>query len=218
LGELGISSNKNIFKTWGKNDLVYYYNSELKFNNFPEKIGSIYKLLTTIYINPSIKKYNFDERNGYCYTLRKLHIHKNINYIHPSDSFEITRNHTQDDYIEIFNKYKYFICYDPLTFLIIIASLCGCIPIVYPIKDISKKEWIQTTGLNEYFKQKNNYSFYGIAYGDSPEELEFAKNTINLVEEQWNDIKKYEQKFVDNFINDMNNFDNCINTVENNYY
>lgn len=218
LGELGISSDVNIHKTWGKNDLVYYYNSELKFNNFPERIGTIYKLLTTIYINSSIKNYNSNERNGYCYTMRKSHMHKNLINIHPENSFEITRDHTQDDYIEIFNNNKYFISYDPLTFLIIIAPLCGCISIVYPLEGVSKKEWLQMGALSEYFKEKNSYLLYGVAYGNSPEELEFAGSTIHLVNEQWNDIKNYENMLFEKFINDINNFSNMQNTVLNNYF
>ena len=54
LSELGKNVPYEHVNTWGKNELVYYYNSELKFNNFPERIGTIYKLLTTIYVNSSI--------------------------------------------------------------------------------------------------------------------------------------------------------------------
>jgi hypothetical protein len=217
LSELGQNVPYDRVNTWGKNELVYYFNSELKFNTSPEKIGSIYKLLTVIYVNPNIKNYNMNERQGYCHTFRKQHIHKNINYIHPNDSFEINVNHTQDDYIEIFNKYKYFISYDPFTFLSIIASLCGCISIIYPIEDVSKKEWLQKTALYEYLKYKNE-ELYGIAYGNSPEELDFAQKTIHLVKKQWDDIKYYEYKLLINFVKDINNFDNMKNTVENNYY
>jgi hypothetical protein len=218
LGEVGISSDINVFNTWGKNDLVYYFNSELKFNNSPDKIGSVYKLLTTIYINPQIINNNNSDRNGYCHTMRKSHMHKNINNIHPADSFEITRDHKQEDYIQIFNKHKYFISYDPLTFLSIIASLCGCISIIYPIENISKKEWLTMGALNEYFKQKNDYNLYGIAYGDSPEEIQYAIDTIHLVKDQWNDVKNYELKLIENFIEDIQHFDECVNTVQNNYF
>jgi hypothetical protein len=218
LGELGISGDKDAYQTWGKNDLVYYFNSELKFNTFPEKVGTIYKLLTTVYLNPSIKNYNSTDRDGYCYTMRKSHIHKNINVIHTLDSFEIIRDHTQDDYIKIFNKYKYFISYDPLTFMCIIAPLCGCISIVYPIEGVSKKEWLQMGGLSEYFKSINNYNLYGVAYGNSPEELKNAEETIHLVNYQWSDFKTYQSNLIKNFINDINNFGNMKNTVQNNYF
>jgi len=218
LSELGINVPYENVHTWGKNELVYYFNSELKFNNSPEKIGNIYKLLTVIYINSKIKKHNNNERHGYCYTFRKSYMHKNIINIHPESSFEITTSHSQDNYIEIFNKYKYFISYDPLTFLCIIAPLCGCISIIYPLEGVSKNEWLQMGALSEYFKEKKSYSLYGIAYGDTREELEFAQKTIHLAKKQWDDIANYQTKLVQNFIDDMQHFDTCVNTIQNNYF
>ena len=37
-------------KTWGSNDLVYYFNSDNKFYNNETLFGTFYKTLTTIYI------------------------------------------------------------------------------------------------------------------------------------------------------------------------
>ena len=218
LSELGKNVPYEFVNSWGKNELVYYFNSELKFNDYPEKMGNIYKLLTIIYINPDINNYNNSERNGYCYTMRKSFMHKNIKSIHPSDSFEVTKDHNQEEYIQIFNKHKYFISYDPLTFLSIIASLCGCISIVYPIEGKSKKDWLSMGALSEYFKYKNDYNIYGIAYGDSPKEIEYATKTIHMVKDQWNDIKKYELKYIQNFIEDIQHIDKCNNTIQNNYF
>jgi hypothetical protein len=149
---------------------------------------------------------------------KAVRFHKHIDYFHPENSFEITVHHTQQEYIDIFNNNKYFISYDPLTFLNIIASLCGCISIVYPLEGVNKKEWLQMGALNEYFKLKGHYNLYGIAYGNSPEELEFAESTIHLVKDQWNDIKNYESMLIKNFINDVNNFNKCENTIQNNYF
>jgi hypothetical protein len=213
LSELGKNVEKDRYLSWEKNDLVYYFNSELKFNN-----KEIHKLLSLIYIYPKIKNYN-RKRDGHCYTVRKSHMHSKINYIHPDNSFEINRNHNQDDYIEIFNKYKYFISYDPLTFLNIIASLCGCISIIYPIDGVSKKEWLKMTALHNYMQDNNVDEIYGIAYGDSEDEINYANSTIHLVKKQWKDIiNYYKNNSVIPFINDINNWDNNINTVENNFY
>jgi hypothetical protein len=173
--------------------------------------------LTLFYIHPNIQNKNLS-RNGYCHSFRKSYYHENITNIHPDDSFEIKRNHTQINYIEYFNKYKYFISYDPLTFLNIIASLCGCISIVYPIEGVTKKEWLQMGAFSEYLKEKGNYNLNGIAYGNSAEELKFAESTIHLVKDQWDDIKNYEHKLIENFINDINNFNKMENTLQNNYF
>lgn len=218
LAEIGVVAPLEITNTWGKNDLVYYFNSEKKITDSPEKIGSIYKLLSTLYLNPYIKQTNFNPRQGICYTIRKGNeIHKNnLRLVHPKNAFEITRQHSQMDYINFFNQYEYFMSYDPLTFLIIMASLCGCIPVIYKVEGLSKQDWIHTTAASEYCKFKGIDNLYGIAYGR--EDMEFAKNTIHLVREQWNDIIEFcRTQTVKPFIDDIQNYEQMINTVENNF-
>ena len=130
LAPIGICSLIDNYKTWNPNDLVYYFNSEDKFIKEPEKVGKEYKLLNILFINPNAINFNLQSRSGTCHTFRKSHYHKNLLLIHPKGSFEITRSHTQKECIKIFNKYRYFISYDPLTFLSVIAALCGCVSIV----------------------------------------------------------------------------------------
>jgi hypothetical protein len=221
LSELGQNVPYNTVDTWGKNELVYYFNSELKHKKNKEKVGNIYKLLTTLYVNPGIKNMNLPDRKGYCHTIRKTHIYKHIiNYIHPSDSFEIVHNYGAmkiEDVIQIFNKYEYFISYDPITFLFYIAALCGCIPIVYPMEGKTKQEWLQMNAFVEYMDHKKINNIYGIAYGIN--DLEWAKNTIHLAREQYDDmIMYYKETHVPSFIQDINNFDIMTNTIENNFY
>jgi hypothetical protein len=219
LAPLGFFFGYDTVKTWGKNDLIYYFNSEPKFCKNPEMIGVIYKLLNSFYINPYAKQTNFEKRTGICYTIRKAHIiHKNgFKMVHPPNSFEITGTHSQLQCISIFNKYKWFMCYDSLTFYIIIAALCGCIPVIYKINGLNKQEWIQTTAASEYCKSKGLNNLYGIAYGR--EDMEYAKNTIHLVKEQWDDILKYNKdNTMVSFLNDMQDYDNMLNTVQKNFY
>jgi len=218
LSVLGQNVPYYFLNTWSKNELVYHFNSEPRFDNEPEKIGTIYKLLTPVYLNPNIKKYNYGIRDGFCYTLRKAQrIHKeNLFMEHPPGSFEITRFHNIDDCIEIFNNYTFFFCYDSNSFLPTIASLCGCIPIIHKIKDITKQEWLKKTGNLEYLKYKGLDNLYGIAYGK--EDIEYAKNTLHLVKDQWTDIINFcEEKTVVPFIEDLKNFENMQNTIKNNY-
>ena len=174
--------------------------------------------MNIIFIHPSINNYNLDRR-GYCFTIRKMtHIHKNINiYQHPYNSFEITRSHSQEDCINFFNKYEYFISYDPLTFLVIIAALCGCIPVVIKVDGMSKDEWIKTTAVTDYLNYTGEKTLYGIAYGY--EDIEYAKQTLHLVKDQWNRIVNFtKDKYVKTFIDDINNWDNNKNTLESNFF
>lgn len=222
LAELSINCSGDIYKSWGKDDLVYYYNKEIKMDKNSEKMGNIYKMLTLIYVNPKISITNFEPRNDWCFTYRKSHIHKNINIIHPDNSFEINRYLDQNKCIEVFNKYKYFVSYDPLTFLYVMSLLCGCITIVYPIEGINKKEWLKTTIFNDYLTDNNIDNIYGFAYG--LEDLPFAEETINKAPDQVKDIiNNINNEYLNTFLNDMKNFQNnkeikFENTVENNYY
>jgi hypothetical protein len=213
LAPLGCCSPNDIYKSWGKNDLVYYYNSETKMKeNCP-----IFKTLHLPYINTHIKQSNFGKRFGICYTVRKAYnTHKKIRFVHPKGSFEITRYHNQADYIKFFNNFEFFLSYDPLTFLSHIAALCGCISIVYKINNLNKSEWLKTTSYNDYLTSKGLNNLYGIAYGY--DDIEYAKSTMHLVEEQLNDIINYsKENKIMSFINDLTNFEIMENTVENNY-
>jgi hypothetical protein len=217
LSELGQNVPYDWVNTWGKNELVYYFNSELKFGKNPEKVGNIYKLLSIIYVNPLATIINNNERSGTCFTYRKTHVHKiGIRNVHPPGSFEINRGHTQSQCIDFFNKYKVFISYDPLTFLSIISALCGCISIIYKIDGLNKKEWLNTSVVAEYL-QYSGEELYGIAYGAN--DIQHAIDTLHLVKQQWNNIQKYTQeKTVLPFIEDMQNIEKMENTIQNNYF
>jgi hypothetical protein len=218
LSELGKNVPCSHLNTWGKNELVYYFNSEKRFETNKELIGKIYKMLTIIYINPLIKNYNNTSRKGYCHTFRKSFYHKNLKYIHPVDSLELNHSHVQEDYINIFNQKEIFICYDPLTFLAIIAAMCGCISVV--IKEDGKEQqldWLKTTAVAEYAKENNIDKLYGIAYG--LEEIKWAKDTIHLAEEQWIKIHNFlKEKTIIPFLEDLKNIEKLENTIQNNYY
>ena len=217
LSKLGQNMPYERVNTWSKNELVYYFNSEEKIANNPDKIGNIYKLLNVLYIHPYATNYNLNPRSGTCYTIRKaINTHgKKCQLIHPPNSFEITRNHKQLECIKIFNNHKYFISYDSITFLSIIAALCGCISIVKKVDGLSKKDWLNTYSAREYFKATNE-PLYGVAYG--ADDLNHAINTMHLVKDQWDRIRQFsKEKYIAGFIDDINNWDNMVNTIQTNF-
>ena len=217
LAPLGVIVYKDIYKTWGPNDLVYYFNSDKTFSNNE----AMYKTLTCIYINPLIKNYNDPLRKGYCHSFRKSHYHKSLKIAHPPNSFEITRDHTVIDCINVFNKRNIFISYDPLTFLNIIASMCGCISVVIKVDGISNHlEWLKTTAVYQYVKEKKIDKMYGIAYGIA--EIEWARDTMHLVSEQWNNILEYFKTntimpFLKD-IEDLNSLKSSKNAIQNIFF
>ena len=219
LSELGKNVPHDRVNSWSKNELVYYFNSEKKFEINPELIGTVYKTLTSIYINPFIINRRNIFRKGYCHTFRKSHYHKTLRYAHPPNaSLELTRAHTQINCINIFNKREIFICYDPLTFLSIIAAMCGCISVVIKVDGIANQlEWIKTTAVAQYAKENKIDKLYGIAYG--LDEIGWARNTLPLVKEQWIKIKNFfREKTIKPFLEDLKNMESLENTVKNNYF
>jgi hypothetical protein len=221
LSKLGQNVPSDYLFTWGKNELVYYFNSEEKIKNNPDKLGNIYKMMSLLYVSPYIKNNNKDKRSGSCYTIRKGHnIHKNtiIQLIRPPppNSVELSELAYMLEYVNIFNMYEYFYSYDPCTFYSIIAAMCGCISVVVKVDGLNKEEWLNTLAPIEYLKETGE-PLYGVAYGE--EEIEFAKSTLHLVEEQWKSILNYsKKKYIEPFINDINNFEKQINTIETNFY
>ena len=218
LSVLGQNVPYDYLNTWSKNELVYHFNSEPRFENEPEKIGTIYKLLSPLYLNPYMKQTNFQERQGICFSVRKAFVtHKKKIYgCHPEGSFEIPAETSQMKYIEYFNKYKWFISYDSNTFLTMMSVICGCISIVYKVDGLTKEEWLKTTAAAEYLKHNGLNNLYGIAYGR--EDMQYASDTVHLAKQQWDNIIEYcEEKTVLPFIEDLNNFENMQNTIENNY-
>ena len=218
LSKLGQNVPYDWVNTWGKNELVYYFNSEDKIAKNPEKLGNIYKLLNIIFIHPFAVNLNLKYRKGTCYTIRKANLihNKKVRSVHPPNSFEITRNHNQIQCIKIFNKHKYFISYDPLTFLSVIAALCGCISIIIKVDGLSKEDWLNTTAAAEYLRYSGENMLYGIAYG--ADDLTNAINSIHKVKEQWKRIIDFsKKKYICKFIEDINNWDNNLNTIETNF-
>uniref|UniRef100_A0A6C0ARY3 Glycosyltransferase n=1 Tax=viral metagenome TaxID=1070528 RepID=A0A6C0ARY3_9ZZZZ len=204
---------------WGKNELVYFFNSEKMINNCPDKVGSLYKYLTIIFLDPNMKVYVPPViRYHCCYTIRKLFIHgKAIETIHPPESFEIGHYREQNAFIDIFNNHEIFVSYDPLTFLSIMAPMCGCVSIVYPIEGVTEMEWLKMTAAKEYVEKHNISKLYGVSYGT--DSVEWAKSTLHLVRKQWEDIINYYiTAHLPSFIQDINNFETMQNTIDNIYF
>jgi len=222
LAPLGYIYRKDIYLTWNKKDLIYYFNYENHFNN-----DEIYQTLTLLYRYPTIKKLNLEREKNVCYTLRKVNkilTYNNINILniyHTNTDTEITMDHLPDEYIYIFNTHKYFICYDTLTFLFCISLLCGCITIIYDIKDIDKKTWLKSTFFGPYIEKYNIENIYGLAYGISDKEIKYAEDTIHLAPEYINKIiNEINNENLTKFLNnlDINKFKNLNNTIENIFY
>ena len=219
LSKLGQNVPYNWVDTWGKNELVYYFNSEKKIQNKPDKLGSIYKMLNVIYINPYATNSNLNPRYGTCFTIRKaIETHGKLpRAVHPQGSCEINKNHSQTEIIQIFNNNKYFISYGAITFLSVIAALCGCISIVIKVDGLSEQDWLNTMPVADYLKASGETMLYGIAYG--ADEIQKAIDTLAMAKEQWKRILQFSKdNYITSFINDINNWKQNVNTIQTNFY
>jgi len=214
---LGPYCNDIIVSTWNPTDVVYFFNYDEK-NKMSEKHNdSLYKTLTTIYINPIFKNDNKRRFIKHSHLFHKSQIyHNEITHIHPNHSIEIPNGLSHDELFIFFNMCQIFISYDPITFSTFIAALCGCISIVYPIKNITEKEWIEMTCLKQYSIDRKINKLNGIAYGY--ENIEYAMSTLHLVKSQWDDILEYlKEKSINPFLNDMEHMNTLNNIVKNIY-
>ena len=82
---------------------------------------------------------------------------------------------------------------------------------------MSKQDWLNTTAAAEFLKISGQKNLYGVAYG--ADDLEFAINTLHMAKKQWNEIVEYSKnKYVKQFIYDINNWDKNNNTLVSNFF
>jgi nucleoside-diphosphate-sugar epimerase len=165
--------------TWKNTDLIYFWEHKVK------------KTLQIPYFNTIFENNNKKERTKTCYIIYKgAYMHDNINFYHPNDSILIYPELGLEEISNIFNKCKYFYCYDPMTAYMPYAVSCGCITILYPEKDKTKEEYFEES----YLRRNNKVYNYGIAYGNSEEQIKFATDTLEEGEFMYKELFKLLQK------------------------
>ena len=110
------------------------------------------------------KQTNFSKRSGTCYIIRKGRGRKDL-----PQKFDgiIIDPLPEEEKVKIFNQCEYCYCYDTQTFYSSIASICGCKTVVVPEPGKTRKD----------YRGGGDNPHYGIAYGDSKEEMEWAEKT-----------------------------------------
>ena len=98
-------------------------------------------------------------------------------------------NLTEREKVEVFNQCEWCYSYDMQTFYTNIAAFCGCKVICVPEKGKSRADYL-----------KSEDPGYGVAYGDSEKELEWAEATRCKIQERLNGIEETNKKNVAYFI------------------
>lgn len=133
------------------------------------------------------KQYNFKNRKGNCYILRK-----GRNRIDLPEKFDgpiIDFGMNDYEIVKIFNSCKYCYSYDTQTFYTSIAAVCGCIPIIIMEPNKEKKDYLGEDELDAF----------GIAYSDDEIEIEKALRTRNKLIKSL-DFKDQNEKSIESFI------------------
>ena len=166
-----------------KNDLFFTYREI--FNDYT--LNPECKVLCTPYFDLDLyKRYNFGERHGKCYVLRKGKWRVNDSDFKDKIVVDDLSEHEK---VRVFNECEYCISYDTQTAYSKIAALCGCISVIVP----------------EEGKQRNDYrtaneDSSGIAFGFSPEEINFAETTRDKIKTKFEEINKQSKEDVERFI------------------
>jgi hypothetical protein len=95
---------------------------------------------------------------------------------------------SNEEIAEVFKRARLFYCHDPYTMYCDYAALCGCLPIVAPPPGLSLTDW------------RPEADRLGIAYGDSPEQLEWAARTRGGLVDRIKDLKRQEDGMLEHFI------------------
>ena len=193
--ELGIEMPVDHYKKWGLYDLIYHWETNVNINN--------YNQLSCPFLNTSVfKNNNSSKRTKTCYLIKKGPlIHKNINYMHPKNSICID-NLSLQEINKIFNDCKYFYSYDPNTAYVIYATICGCVPIIYPINGVSEEEYFK----NRIFNFNNIIYNKGVVYGNYIDKINYIlennliANNTEYYEELYN---LYEKTTINGFLKDI---------------
>ena len=149
-------------------------------------ITSLPILVTGFYDFLTFRNYGM-KREGSCFMIRKGVLKERK---HPDDALNV-EPYCRDwpSLAYIFNQKEYFYCYDTGTATVLLAALCGCIPIIIPCHNnvLSAQNWRKKAVTNKY----------GMTYGI--DDLEHAKNTIN-------EVPEYLKKCNDDFLETVKNF------------
>ena len=215
--------NARDYNRYADNEIIYYHLPFCKNNKTNQN-------LFVISVSDNIKNRNQVRDTKVCYTVKKgceymknYHRRQNRSFPHsflisdsthilkflnvpakPTDCIEIDGFYfTKENCIDIFNRSKYFFCYDPCSFLVIMALLCGCIVVQDPIDGYTEEEWMYAIGIPTRLK--------GFAYG--VENIRYAEETIHDAAESIQALIRKSDETVKQFLHEMDtktyNTDKC---------
>jgi hypothetical protein len=178
-----------LYPQYHKHEIIYYFAPFCK--NNPAN-----KRLSFCYWPAGLENKNLVRTNESCYIAKKGMYNPIIYAMFTNNTVPLKGlnleglNHEQ--LIKTFNTTKYFYCYDPCCFLVVMALMCGCIVVQYPIIGYTAKEWKYAVNLP---------TLNGVSYGH--DNLTHAEATIGFAAADCLKFKELNEISFKNFINDL---------------
>lgn len=140
-------------------------------------------------INPAYRNENRPDRKGVCFLVRKGEKKSRIPETETAEAIQVD-GMSHEKMNEVFNRCDIFYSYDEATMYSQFAAICGCTSVVVPGMFSSREEWAASHPNGKY----------GIAYGNSPAELDHARKTQPLLLEDMRKKEEESLETVKNFI------------------
>ncbi len=132
------------------------------------------------------KRWNYGYREGSCFIIRKGYNRADLPPIVPG---KILDTLSEEEKVKVMNQCRYCYSFDTQTFYSAIAAICGCVSIVIPEPGKKREDYL-----------REGEPGWGIAYGISPEELEFARSTYKNLEARIEGFDAHNKENVQKFI------------------
>lgn len=170
---------------YGKDDLFICYREI--FNDYI--LNPTCRQVQLLHFNHDLyKRTNYGHREGSCFIIRKGHIRADLPETVPGI---IIDNLPDEEKVKVMNQCEYCYSFDTQTFYSTVAAMCGCISVVIP--EPGKKR-------GDYLAEGDENLGFGIAFGTSPEEIEFARSSQKKLHDWIDsfDVRNHEnvQKFL----------------------
>ena len=208
LAPIGSISGPEVTTAWHQFDWVYSYgiyapgaaisvpDSNLLMILRNPAPGDIFRIVA----HPSVTR-----SDKTCYSFRKRHLfhsEKSLMTLHDAAASALPED--IDGAVQHFLSHKFFVSYDPYTYLNFIASWLGCIPIVHPLRNMTKMEWILSGSFGPYVRETGGEGLMNIvAYGNTSEQVRLAQESLETSREELFKVKEWGKLTVQRFVRDV---------------
>ena len=207
LMNMGANYDERATNSWKQDDWVYQYQIFAPGAAMPVRESNLMVVLRNPHPGDATDvPINNTSRRGTCYVYRKgklFHKPEDLKVLHKPEDTEIPSYGPIEDALAVFSRSEYCILYDPYTALQFLAAMLGCIPVVHPLGNLTKDEWLTSHAFGVYFTETKSEALRNmVSYGW--EEIEEVRANVGLkAREEMLRVKQWGTSTVQRFVNDF---------------